>query len=84
MTVHVAWTGIDRDALLRALEERGLEPRVRDDADEPTIEIECTKADAEQVCAEVVAEVEKLIDELGLALVPERAEDRVFLRPPAA
>ena len=84
MAVRVAWTGIDRDDVVRALREQGLEARVDERDDATAIEIPCDDADAERVCAEVLRRVEALIADLGLPLVPEQDEGRVFVRPPAA
>jgi hypothetical protein len=84
MSVRVAWTGVDRDELMSALERRGLEPKVVDEAGESVIEIPCAESDVARLCDDVMAEVESLLAELELPLVPERNEDRVFLRPPAA
>jgi hypothetical protein len=84
VAVRVAWAGVDRDALLSALEQRGLEPRVTDHAGEPVIEIPCEESDVARLCDDVMAEVETLLAEQSLPLVPERDENRVFVRPPAA
>lgn len=84
MAVRVAWAGIDRDALMTALEERGLEPQVTEHAGEPVLEIPCEEGEVARLCDDVMTEVETLIADQGLPLVPERDEDRVFVRPPAA
>jgi hypothetical protein len=84
MAVRVAWAGIDRDEVVRALREHGLEARIDERDDATAIEIPCDDADTERVCAAVLGRVEALIAELGLPLVPEQGDGQVFVRPPAA
>ncbi len=84
MDVRVAWAGVDRDELLTALEQRGLEPRVVDHDGEAVIEIPCEEGDVARLCGDVLGEVETLIADQDLPLVPERNENRVYVRPPAA
>ena len=80
--VEVARTA-ERDELLRALTERGLDAQPVDDDAMPAIEVPCGD-DAERSCDEVLGEVEAWIAESGVPLVPEIAERAVFLRPPAS
>ena len=79
ITVEVARSA-DRESLLAALRERGLEARVTDDA---AIEIPCGQG-AKRPCGEIVGELEAWIVETGLPLVPEPLEDRIVLRPPGS
>ena len=83
-TVHVevARTA-ERDELLRALTQRGLDAHSVDDDAMPAIEVPCGD-DADRSCEEVLGEVEAWIAESGVPLVPELAERAVFLRPPAS
>jgi len=78
--VTVTWTGADLDALLSALKERGLDAEIADEEGEPVIEIPCAESDADRV----VAEVETVLGELTLPLVPQKGDGKVFVRPPAA
>ena len=79
--VEVART-VERDELLEVLHARGLDARPVE-GDEVGIEIPCD-TDAGRVCDDVVADVEALIAESGLPLVPVRANGAVFIRPPAS
>ena len=83
-TVHVevAHTA-ERDELLRALNERGLDAHSVDDDAMPAIEVRCGDG-ADRSCEEVLGEVQAWIAESGVPLVPELAERAVFLRPPAS
>jgi hypothetical protein len=84
VAIHVSWTGVDRDALLSALEQVGLEPTVVDRDGEPVIEIPCNEGDVARLCDDVVAQVETVLGELELPLVPEKTDNQVFIRPAAA
>ena len=75
---------MDRDEVVRALRERGLEARVGDRDDAFAIEIPCDDADAERACAQVLSRAEELIAELELPLVPEQGDGQIYIRPPAA
>ena len=83
MTVKVAWVGLDRDQLMSALEQRGLTPNVVEQAGEAVIEIPCAEGDNARLCDDVMTEVESLLAELELPLVPEQGDGQVFIRPPA-
>jgi len=78
--VSVTWTGADLDALLAALKERGLAAEIADEEGEPVIEIPCAESDADSV----IGEVESVLGELGLPLVPQKGEGKIFIHPPAA
>ena len=82
--VRVAWAGIDRDALISALEQHGLEPSVVDRDGEEVIEIPCGEGDAARQCDDVLSQVEALIAEHNLPLVPTQGDGQVFVHPPAA
>ncbi len=69
---------VDRDQLVTLLREQGVEAHVLDDG----LEIPCDD-DTSRLCDELVARLESWIGELGVPLVPERGDGRVFLRPPA-
>jgi hypothetical protein len=84
VAIRVSWTGVDRDALLSALEQSGLEPSVVDREGETVIEIPCEEGDVARLCDDVVAQVETVLGELELPLVPEKADNQVYIRPPAA
>ena len=71
----------DRDELLRVLAERGLDARAVD-GDWLGIEIPCGDGDDDQACADVAHQVETLIADAGLPLVPVLADGRIFVRPP--
>ena len=72
---------VDRESLLRELEERGVEARSVDDGGRFGIEVPCD-GDAERMCTELYAELESWIGPSGLPLVPMRVDGAVFLRPP--
>jgi hypothetical protein len=80
VTTPVAWTGIDLEALVSSLQERGLDARMGHEDDEPVIEV----GTAETAADDVVAQVESVLAELDLPLVTEKGEARVYIRPPAA
>ena len=73
----------ERDELVRALTEQGLEPRAVDDSAMPAIEVPCGE-DTDSSCEEVLRQVEAWIAESGVPLVPELADRAVFVRPPAS
>jgi hypothetical protein len=79
ITVDVARSP-DRESLVAALREHGVDVRETDDAG---LEIPCGD-DAARMCDEIVHELETWIAETGLPLVPVAAEDRVVLRPPGS
>ena len=68
----------DRDRLMRALEEAGLEPKA---VDEVGIEVPCGD-DAEAACDELYAYVEGVVMDIGAPFVPVKHEGVVYLRPP--
>ena len=83
-SVHVGVARVgDRNHLLSVLRDRGLEPRELADDSLLGFEIPCDEGDPDRICADVLAEMETIVAESGLPLVPVKAEGAVFLRPPA-
>ena len=74
---------VDRDRLLDALRARGHEARLLDDDANVSLEVPCG-GDAPAACSELVAELEALVGELDVPLVPVLGDGAVFLRPPAS
>ncbi len=72
----------ERDRLLQALAERGHKARPIDDDGWPAIELPCG-ADADKGCDDLLSELESLVGELEVPLVPVRGDGVVYLRPPA-
>jgi hypothetical protein len=68
---------VDRDWLLRALEEHGHAPRPLE-GDAFAVEVPCDG------CEALYAELEHLIGETGLPLVPILADGTVILRTPGS
>jgi hypothetical protein len=68
----------DRDRLLAALSEHGLDARA---IDEVGIEVRCGK-DTEQMRNEVYEHVESMIMVLGAPFVPVKHEGVIYIRPP--
>jgi hypothetical protein len=71
----------ERDSLVSALRERGLDVR---EADDRVLEIPCGSERQQQLCDEIVGELEAWIAETGVPFVPVQLEDRVVLRPPGS
>jgi hypothetical protein len=67
---------IDRDELVEALRQRGLEAKPFDENDSHGLEVLCDG------CDDVLARIETWLAENELPLVPVLADGRVFLRPP--
>jgi hypothetical protein len=65
---------VDRDAVLELLAQRGLDAKAG--ADDLVIDVRGGD------CAELLAELEALVREAELPLVPVEADGRIFLRPP--
>ena len=76
---------VDRDKVMRAHGERGLSPRVVEveDGFGFGVEIPCDD-ERDRGCADALHEVERWVAETGVVLVPQLADGRIFLRPPAA
>jgi hypothetical protein len=67
---------VDRDWLLRTLVEHGHEAKPIDDG--LAVEVSCDG------CEALYSELEHLVGELGLPLIPLMAEGSVILRPPGS
>jgi hypothetical protein len=72
----------DRDRVLDALAQRGHEARPTEEGGWPAIEVPCDR-DAASACDDLVGELEALVGELDVPLVPVRGDGVVYLRPPA-
>jgi hypothetical protein len=83
--VHVELPRItDRDQVLEALAQRGHEARPTEQDGWPAIEVPCGEGNAGKTCDDLVAELETLVGELDVPLVPVRGDGVVYLRPPAS
>jgi hypothetical protein len=65
---------VDRQTVLELLEERGLDAKAGDS--DLTVEVRCDD------CGELLVELETLVRDAELPLVPVEADGRIFLRPP--
>jgi hypothetical protein len=72
----------DRDRVLDALAQRGHEARPTEEDGWPAVEVPCD-GDAGSACDDLLGELEALVGELDVPLVPVRGEGVVYLRPPA-
>ena len=70
----------DRDRLLDALQEAGLEAKA---VDEVCIEVPCGD-DAESACDELLGQTEHLIMSIGAPFVPQKHEGVIYIRPPTS
>lgn len=73
---------VDRDALLEVLEARGIAAEPLEEDDRLGFRIPCADGEADSACNELLAQLEVLVADAGLPLVPQRGEGFVFLRPP--
>lgn len=73
---------VDREALLEVLSERGIEAELLDEGDALGLRIPCDDGAADEACGDLLAQLEDLVAETGLPLVPQRGDGFVFLRPP--
>jgi hypothetical protein len=67
---------IDRDELIEALRQRGLEAKPLDGDETPGLEVRCDG------CDDVLGQIEAWLVESELPLVPLVVDGRVLLRPP--
>ncbi|MBD0348956.1 MAG: hypothetical protein ICV59_07375 [Thermoleophilia bacterium] len=74
---------VERDRVLEALRQRGHEARPLDDDQNVALEVPCGGESA-AACSELLAELEALVGELDVPLVPVLGDGAVFLRPPAS
>jgi hypothetical protein len=65
---------VDRQTILELLEERGLQAKAG--GSDLTVEVRCDDR------GELLAELETLVREAQLPLVPVEDDGRIFLRPP--
>jgi hypothetical protein len=72
---------VDHEALQVALSDRGIEAEPLGD-DALGFRIPCDDGAADRACDEVLAQLEDVVAETGLPLVPQRGDGFVFLRPP--
>ena len=73
---------VDREALLETLRARGVEAEPLDGDDVLGVRIPCGEGESERACEELLAQMEALVADSALPLVPQRGEGFVFLRPP--
>jgi hypothetical protein len=73
---------VDRDALGGVLEERGIASEQLEDGDTIGFRIPCGDGEADRACEELLGQLEDLVADTGLPLVPQRGDGFVFLRPP--
>jgi hypothetical protein len=72
----------DLEAVKALLQERGFEPEETEHEGHVALEVRCD-GDSDRACSDITSDLEAVVAEAGLPLVPVRAEGRVFLRPPA-
>jgi hypothetical protein len=73
---------VDRDAVLEALRERGVEAEAIDEEGTLGVRVPCGDGESDRTCDDLLAEMESLVADAGLPLVPQRGDGFVFLRPP--
>jgi len=73
---------VDQEALLKVLSERGIVAEPLEEDGVLGFRIPCDDGATDEACGDLVAQVEDLIAETGLPLVPQRGDGFVFLRPP--
>lgn len=73
---------VDQEALLEVLSDRGIEAEPLADGDTLGFRIPCDDGGADEACGDLLAQLEDLVSEMGLPLVPQRGDGFVFLRPP--
>jgi hypothetical protein len=73
---------VDQEALAEVLSEHRIDAEPLDGEESLGFTIPCEDGNSERSCAELLAQVEALVAETGLPLVPVEADGYVFLRPP--
>ena len=73
---------VDQEALLQVLSDRGIDAEPLEDGDTLGLRIPCDDGAADETCGDLLAQLEGLVAETGLPLVPQRGDGFVFLRPP--
>ena len=80
-TVNVEAARIpDRDRLLEALREAGLDAKP---LNEVSIEVPCDEA-TEQACNNLLSQTEHLIMSVGAPFVPQKHDGVIYIRPPVS
>jgi hypothetical protein len=74
---------VDRDALMGELEARGIAAELLDEDGLLGFRVPCDDGESETACGELLAQVEDIVAEAGLPLVPQQGDGFVFLRPPS-
>ena len=69
----------DRDRLLRALQDAGLDARA---VGELEIEVVCEPGDDERATDDVYDRAEELIESVGAAFIPIKHAGIIYIRPP--
>ena len=73
----------DREALQELLQANGIETEPLDDESGLGFRVPYEDGDEERACDELVAQLESLVADEGLPLVPQRGDGFVVLRPAA-
>jgi hypothetical protein len=72
---------VDQEALVSVLAERGIEAELLE-GDVLGFRIPCDDGAADEACGRLLEQLEDLVGEMQLPLVPQRGDGFVFLRPP--
>jgi hypothetical protein len=73
----------DREQVLAMLAARRIDAKAVDGSDGWLgIEVPCGDGQQDQLCDDLLAELESFVSADGVPLVPLRANDAIFLRPP--
>ena len=72
---------VDQEALLAVLSDRGIDAEPLE-GEALGLRIPCEDGAAEEACGDLLAQLEDLVADTGLPLVPQRGDGFVFLRPP--
>lgn len=73
---------VDQERVAAALRERGIEAEPLEGEGELGFRIPCPDDDADDACSNLLAQMEDLVADTGLPLIPQRGDGFVFLRPP--
>jgi hypothetical protein len=71
---------VDQEAVHAVLRERGIDAEPLEGA--LGFRIPCADGETDDACGELLAQMEGLVADTGLPLVPQRGDGFVFLRPP--
>ena len=72
---------VDGEAVRAVLRERGVDAEPLE-GDTLGFRVPCADGAADDACGDLMAQMEDLVAETGLPLVPQRGDGFVFLRPP--